>query len=467
MSTRYTAADVATWCGGTVLQGSPLDKLTGLTIDTRSIAPGQLFAAIVGPNHDAHEYLAQAARAGAGCLLINADRESKLSGVTELPVVAVADTTRGIGDLAAGHRRRFEGTVIGLTGSSGKTTTKEMTASVLEAAGPCLKTRGNLNNDYGVPLTLMAREDRHQRAVIEMGMNHRGEIARLAEIAQPDVGLITNIGTAHIEFLGSQSEIAAEKGDLFAALPATGIAVANWNDENVREQSRRAKGEVLFFGIDPEAAVRAVDVRFDPEGVFHFTLVTPKGQLAVGVSGLGETTIINALAAAAVGIACGLEPELVASGLANYRGVPGRMDRRTLDRNITLIDDSYNANPQSMGASISSLATLKGKARALAVLGPMGELGEDAEQAHREAGKQVFEAGVVLLVTLGDGGRDIAEGAIAAGMAVQQVHCCDTHEAAVGVLTNAMREGDWILVKGSRAAQMERIVELLSSEEPR
>ncbi|MBW2295069.1 MAG: hypothetical protein JRG94_22590, partial [Deltaproteobacteria bacterium] len=314
MSTRYTPADVATWCSGTVLQGSPLDKLTGLTIDTRSIAAGQLFAAIVGPNHDAHEYLSQAADAGAGCLLINADRESKLSDVAELPVVAVADTTRGIGDLAAGHRRRFEGTVIGLTGSSGKTTTKEMTASVLEAAGPCLKTRGNLNNDYGVPLTLMSREDRHQRAVIEMGMNHRGEIARLAEIAQPDVGLVTNVGTAHIEFLGSQSEIAAEKGDLFAALPAEGIAVANWDDKHVREQSRRARGEVLSFGIAPEAAVRAVDVRFDPEGVFRFTLVTPKGQLEVDVSGLGETTIINALAAAAVGVACGLEPELVARG---------------------------------------------------------------------------------------------------------------------------------------------------------
>jgi len=467
MSTRYTPADVATWCSGTVLQGSPLDKLTGLTIDTRSIAAGQLFAAIVGPNHDAHEYLSQAADAGAGCLLINADRESKLSDVAELPVVAVADTTRGIGDLAAGHRRRFEGTVIGLTGSSGKTTTKEMTASVLEAAGPCLKTRGNLNNDYGVPLTLMSREDRHQRAVIEMGMNHRGEIARLAEIAQPDVGLVTNVGTAHIEFLGSQSEIAAEKGDLFAALPAEGIAVANWDDKHVREQSRRARGEVLSFGIAPEAAVRAVDVRFDPEGVFRFTLVTPKGQLEVDVSGLGETTIINALAAAAVGVACGLEPELVARGLANYRGVPGRMSKRTLNHGITLIDDSYNANPQSMRASISSLASLKGKGRAVAVLGAMGELGEDAEQAHRDAGKQIFETGTELLVTLGDGARGIAEGAIAAGMAKHQVHCCDSHEAVVDVLTSSMREGDWVLVKGSRAAHMERIVELLSSEEPR
>jgi UDP-N-acetylmuramoyl-tripeptide--D-alanyl-D-alanine ligase len=213
--------------------------------------------------------------------------------------------------------------------------------------------------------------------------------------------------------------------------------------------------------------VRAKDVRFDPEGVFHFTLLTPKGEVPVDVRGLGETTVINALAAAAVGIACGLEPELVASGLAHYQGIAGRMSKRSLDGNITLIDDTYNANPQSMSASISSLASLKGDGRALAVLGPMGELGENAEQAHRDAGKQVFEAGVALLVTIGDGGRDIAEGALAAGMAKQQVHCCDTHDAAVDALETAMRDGDWILVKGSRAAHMERIVELLSSEESR
>jgi UDP-N-acetylmuramoyl-tripeptide--D-alanyl-D-alanine ligase len=466
MSTRYTAADVASWCDGIVLRGSPTTSLTGLTIDTRNVAPEQLFAAIVGPNHDAHEYLSQAAAAGAGCLLVNSDRESQLTDTGDVPVVAVADTTRGIGDLAAGHRRRFEGSVIGLTGSSGKTTTKEMTASVLEAAGPCLKTRGNLNNDFGVPLTLMAREDRHERAVVEMGMNHRGEIARLAEIAQPNIGLVTNIGTAHIEFLGSQSEIAAEKGDLFAALPASGTAVANWDDPHVRAQSDRARCDVLSFGIDPEAAVRAVDIHFDPQGIFQFTLATPRGEAKVEVNGLGETTIINSLAAAAVGVACGLEAERVASGLANYRGVSGRMSKRTLDRNITLIDDTYNANPESMGASIASLAALKGKGRGLAILGSMGELGENAEQAHRDAGKQVFEAGIALLVTVGDGARGIGEGAIAAGMASGQVHCCETHDAAINVITDAMSEGDWILVKGSRAAHMERIVELLSSEEP-
>jgi UDP-N-acetylmuramoyl-tripeptide--D-alanyl-D-alanine ligase len=467
MSTRYTADDVVTWCSGTLLSGSPEASLSGLSIDSRSVSSGQLFAAIVGPHHDAHEYLAQAIDSGAGGLLIETDRETSWAPAGEVPVIAVSNTTRGIGDLAAGHRRRFSGTVVALTGSSGKTTTKEMAASVLETDGPCLKTRGNLNNDYGVPLTLLSREESQLRAVIELGMNHRGEIARLAKIVQPDIGLVTNVGTAHIEYLGSRQEIAAEKGDLFAALPKGGKAVANWDDAYVRRQSLRAACEVVSFGMDPEAMVRAIDVRFEPEGLFHFTLSTPRGQAEARVSGLGGTTVINALAAAAAGIACGLDPEGVARGLANYRGIAGRMSKKSLRRNITLIDDSYNANPQSMNAAIESLADLRGKGRAVAVLGEMAELGEAAEFAHRDAGKHVFESGIALLLTVGDGARDIAEGAVSAGMPIEQVHCCGTHEAAVNILADSSQEGDWILVKGSRASQMERVVEMLAHEETR
>lgn len=465
MSTRYTAADVVTWCGGTLLQGSPDAPLSGLSIDSRSIESGQLFAAIVGPNHDAHGYLSQAIGSGASGLLVEAGREANWGNASGLPVIAVPNTTRGIGDLAAGHRRGFKGTLVALTGSSGKTTTKEMTASVLESEGPCLKNRGNLNNDYGVPLTLLSREETHLRAVIEMGMNHRGEIARLAEIAQPDIGLVINIGTAHIEYLGSQAEIAAEKGDLFAALPAEGRAVANWDDANVRQQSQRAACDVVSFGMDPEAMVRAEDVRFDPEGLFHFTLATHRGIAEARVCGLGRTTVINALAAAATGIACGLEPSAVARGLADYRGIEGRMSKKSLHGNVTLIDDSYNANPQSMNAAIKSLADLRGSGRAVAVLGEMAELGDAAEQAHHDAGKLIYEAGVAMLLTVGEGAQGIAKGAVSAGMPIQHVHCCGTHEAAVSILTSSSQEGDWILVKGSRASKMNRVVEMLANEE--
>jgi len=465
MTTRYTVADVVAWCDGVRLQGDSKAALSGLSIDSRAIATGQLFAAVVGPNHDAHRYLDQAFTAGAGALLVQSDRIEDTKLPERVPVIALADTTRGIADLARHHRRGFEGTLVALTGSSGKTTTKEMVASVLETQGPCLKTQGNLNNEFGVPLTLLSREDEHERAVIELGMNHRGEIERLAAIVQPDIALVTNIGTAHIEYLGSQTEIAAEKGDLFAALSDDGTAVVNWDDARVRKQSARAAGAVLSYGTNPDAEIRADEIVFDSEGVFTFDLVVANHKTPVRVVGLGETTVINALAAAATGIACGLSASDVAQGLAAYRGIAGRMTKHNLARGVSLIDDSYNANPQSMGAAIESLAALSKQTRGIAVLGAMGELGPNAQQAHRDAGRQLFEAGIEQLLTIGEDARGIAEGALAAGMDARRAYLCDDHEAAVEWLEKSLREGDWLLVKGSRAAHMERIVESLSKEE--
>ena len=461
MSVRYTAADVAQWCGGEVVSGSPDTKLLGLAIDTRKVTPGCLFAAIVGPNHDAHKFLAQAKDAGASGLLVQTDSDVDLTAFADIAVIGVADTTKGIGDLATGHRGRFAGTVIALTGSCGKTTTKEMISAVLETAGPCLKTQGNLNNNFGVPLTLLSRRPEDVRAVVEMGMNHRGEIAVLANMGLPDIGLVTNVGTAHIEYLGSQEEIAAEKGDLFAALGTGGTAVANWDDPHVRAQSDRAAGRVISFGVNPDADVRAENARFEEDGAYHFTLLTPKGEAQVRIKALGDTTVINALAAAAVGVACDLSVETIAAGLGNYAGIAGRMGRHTLAGDVSLIDDTYNANPQSMSAAISSLAFLAAKGRGIAILGGMGELGADAPQAHRDAGKQVFEAGAALLVTVGDAAQGIAQGAGEAGMAAAQIHRCDTHEEAARAVQPALASGDWILVKGSRAARMERVVEEL------
>jgi len=461
MSVRYTAADVAQWCGGEVVSGSPDTELLGLAIDTREVTPGCLFAAIVGPNHDAHKFLAQAKDAGASGLLVQTGSDVDLTAFADIAVIGVADTTKGIGDLATGHRGRFAGTVIALTGSCGKTTTKEMISAVLETAGPCLKTQGNLNNNFGVPLTLLSRRPEDIRAVVEMGMNHRGEIAVLANMGLPDIGLVTNVGTAHIEYLGSQEEIAAEKGDLFAALGTGGTAVANWDDPHVRAQSDRAAGRVTSFGVNPDADVRAENARFEEDGAYHFTLLTPKGEAQVRIKALGDTTVINALAAAAVGVACDLSVETIAAGLGNYAGIAGRMGRHTLAGDVSLIDDTYNANPQSMSAAISSLAFLAAKGRGIAILGGMGELGADAPQAHRDAGKQVFEAGAALLVTVGDAAQGIAQGAGEAGMAAAQIHRCDTHEEAARAVQPALASGDWILVKGSRAARMERVVEEL------
>ena len=462
MSEAFSAAEVAEWCGGVLVQGEADARFEGISIDTRKLAKADLFVAIRGPNHDSHDYLGQAIAAGVGGLLIDSRRRDRVPEDAVLPVISVPDSTRGLGDLAAGHRSRFHGPVVALTGSSGKTTTKEMCASVLGVSRPCLKTEGNLNNEFGLPLTLMRREPEHAVLVVELGMNHRGEIARLAEIAQPNVAVITNIGTAHIEFLGSIEEIAAEKGDLFAAIQPDGIAVANWDDANVAAQSERCPGSELRYGVAAQAQVRAEKVRFVDEGAFEFELILPEASTPVRVEGLGETTIINALAAAAVGVACGSSADEIRTGLEHYSPIAGRMTRHSLARGITLIDDSYNANPQSMGAALESLSRLKGKARGIAVLGAMGELGDEAEAAHAAAGRKAAELGIDDLVVVGEAARSIVAGAARVASNPDRIHHFEGHGDAAEFLREIMEPGSWILVKGSRAARMERIVEALS-----
>jgi len=323
MSAPFKVSDASRWTDGELLRGDPATILDRVTSDSRTAGPGCLFIAIVGPNHDAHRFLPQVAKSGASAVMIERGRPLDPSWEGALPVLTTTNTTQALGALAAGHRARFEGTVIAITGSSGKTTTKEMCASILQRVAPCLKTEGNLNNQFGLPLTLLRREADHASAVIELGMNHRGEIATLAAIARPDVGLITNVGTAHIEYLGSEAEIAREKGDLYAALPPTGIACANFDDPRVVEQAKRAPCPVLGYGCEQEASVRARNVRFLPEGRFAFEIETPEVTREVEVRGLSTTTVINALAATTVALAVGRSLDDVAAFLVTL-GVPSR-----------------------------------------------------------------------------------------------------------------------------------------------
>ena len=358
----------------------------------------------------------------------------------------------------------FRGPLVGLTGSSGKTTTKEMCAAVLSVQAPCLATRGNLNNDYGVPLTLLAREPAHELAVVELGMNHRGEIARLAAIAEPQIGLVTNIGTAHIEFLGSREAIADEKGDLFAALPADGVACVNLDDERVTTQAKRAPCVSLIYGRSAQADIRASDVTFDA-GRFTFGVDVPESRCEVQVRGLSETTVINALAATAVGMAAGLSLGQVAQGLADYQPIAGRMTPVPLDSGVTLIDDSYNANPDSMAQALESLRSLARASRAIAVVGDMGELGAQAEAAHRETGACAARLGIDALFALGQHADLVCEGAVAAGLARSAVATVASHEDAAEQADALAQRGDWVLIKGSRAMQMERVVAALAGSE--
>ncbi len=299
MSVPFRAGEAAEWSGGNLLRGRPEAVFAGASIDSRSVASGELFLAIVGPNHDGHDYLAAAAERGAAGLVVGRGRELPADLAVDLPVIAVEDTTVALGAIASGHRRGYRGPLVAITGSNGKTTTKEMCAAILSVAQPCLKNRGNLNNQFGLPLTLLSRVETDQRIVVELGTNHRGEIAALAKIAAPTVGVVTNIGTAHIEHLGSCDEIAREKGDLLASLPRNGSAVVNADDPYAAELAARTQGRVLHFGCGADADVGAESTSLRDGHGFAFSLRSPEGRVDVEVAGLGETTVTNALAAAA------------------------------------------------------------------------------------------------------------------------------------------------------------------------
>ncbi len=458
MSATFSAAQARDWMDARLAAGDPDARFGAVSIDTRTLEKGALFVAIRGPHHDAHAYLDRALAGGAGGLVVEAGRGD--AGDADV-VLEVDDTTRALGALAAGHRGEFDGPVVGITGSNGKTTTKEMCAAILEQAGPCLRNRGNLNNEYGLPLTLLEREAHHRAAVVELGMNHRGEIARLAAIARPTVGVLTNVGTAHIEHLGSQDAIAVEKGDLLATLPADGTAAVNADDPRCVEQAARTAARVIHFGLAADADVRAEDVRSDSEG-FAFALESPEGRVDVRVPGLGETTVINALAAAAGALAAGASLAQVRAGLAGYVPADGRMQRHSLPRGVELIDDSYNANPQSVAAALQSLARLKGRGRALAVLGDMGELGAESEPAHRAAGRLAADLHIDLLFAVGDHAGEVAAGARDAGMDAARIHVAADPAETSERLRAVLEENDWVLVKGSRSMRMERVVEALA-----
>jgi UDP-N-acetylmuramoyl-tripeptide--D-alanyl-D-alanine ligase len=461
VSARLGIADVVRWTGGELAAGDAASACRGVTIDSRRVAPGVLFVAIRGPRHDAHAFLADAVGAGAAGLLV--ERGAGLpANLGACSVVAVDDTTRALGALAAGHRAGFRVPVVAITGSNGKTTTKEMCAAILGAAGPCLKTEGNLNNQFGLPLTLLRLAPEHRAAVVEIGMNHPGEIAPLAAIAAPTVGVITNVGTAHIEHMGSREAIAREKGALFAALAPDGVAVANADDPLALAQLSRTRARSVTFGRGPGAQVRATrEAPLGERGV-AFELATPAGTAGVRVAGVGRIPVVNALAAAAAALAVGATLEQVADGLEAYRPPAGRLEPLALPHDVTLLNDSYNANPQSMEVALRSLAELKGASRGLAVIGDMGELGTTAREAHRAAGRLAAELGLDLLFALGEHGGEVVAGALEGGMdRARAVSSRDADELTARI-RSALRGGDWVLVKGSRAMRMERIVQALA-----
>lgn len=412
--------------------------------DSRADVAGALFVALRGERFDAHQFVADVLARGAAAVMIAAD-----SGLAVSPAILVPDTRTGLGQLANWHRGQMPARLVAITGSNGKTTVKEMTAAILRAeAGDdaVLATQGNLNNDYGLPLTLLRLTPMHRYCVAEMGMNHPGELDYLTHIATPDVALINNAQRAHLEGLGSLDAVARAKGEIYAGLRADGIAIINADDAHAGLWQAKAGGHaVLSFGLSEKATVRAE--RNGSVLIVH----TPQGRIETTLAALGEHNTRNAAAATAAALALGASIEAVARGLASYAGVKGRLQIHDCILGARLIDDTYNANPDSVSAAIAVLAAEPGQ-RVL-VLGDMGELGLDAVQLHAEIGQRARAAGIHRLYALG---HLAVHAARAFGDGGQHFELIEDLLAGV---ENALGPQVTVLVKGSRFMKMERVVQ--------
>lgn len=433
-------------------------NFSGVTTDSRKIATGDLFVALKGERFDGHDYVMQCLEQGAVAAIV--DERSAVSGQQSAkPLLAVKDTRLGLGELAAYWRSKFSFPLAAITGSNGKTTVKEMLASILRAASSqdgVLATEGNLNNDIGLPLTLLKLRANHRYAVAEMGMNHPGEIAYLTKLAQPTVALVNNAGAAHLEGLGSVEAVARAKGEIFSGLAIDGIAVINADDAYAslwRELA--APRKVLTFGLENVADVSASYV-LEADGV-ALILKTPEGNadLRLGVPGLHN--LKNALAASAAALAMHVPMRAVVEGLKAFGGVKGRLQGKSGCCGAVIIDDTYNANPASMRAAIGVLAAIPGKK--IFVMGDMGELGDDAAAMHRAIGAEAKAAGIEALFALGTMTTEAV-----AGFGAGAAHF-ETLEELAATVRGQLATGVTVLVKGSRFMRMERVVEVLMEKE--
>jgi UDP-N-acetylmuramoyl-tripeptide--D-alanyl-D-alanine ligase len=484
---RFTSDELAAATGGRWI-GSPPASLEGVSTDTRTLTPGSLFVALRGERFDAHDYLAEAAAKGAAAAVVSerwlnetvhpepldsgpsalrsgqAESKGAQAGPASMPALVVADTLVALGAIAHHHRRRFGIPFVGVTGSNGKTTTREMIAAILAARGKVLKTEGNLNNEVGVPLTLLGLDETHASAVIEMGMNHPGEIARLAAIAAPQVGVVTLAAPAHLEGLGTVEAVADAKAELYQGLPAGGIAIANADDARMLRRAQASGRRMLTFaaGRGRRGDVVVLEITGQGEDGLRFVLGVGNREVNVHIPALvGAHNAMNAAAAAAAAIALGATDREIAEGLAQVRPVGRRLRLDRLASGLQLVDDCYNANPASMSAALRTVVELAAGAggRPAAVLGDMLELGAFEQEAHRALGAEAARAGVRLLAAFGPRSRATAEAARAAGL--PEVFHTEALDALVAWARAEVQPSDVLLVKGSRGMKLERLVEAL------
>ena len=408
-----------------------------------------------GERFDGHDYLGQAVKNGAAACL----SEEVVAGLN-VPVVRVPDTLRALGDIAAAYRLQLHGPLVAVTGSAGKTTTKEMLAGILERVASGLKTAGNFNNLIGLPLTLFRLTEEHQWAVLEMGTSALGEIERLTEIAQPTIGIITNIGEAHLETLHGLDGVARAKGELFAGMRG-GTAIINLDDQRVASLPVANGVKKLTYGLSEEAQVRAEAIA-DEAGTWSFDLLCAGERHRVKLTVPGRHNVMNALAAAAAAQEMNVPVVDIVAGLCEFVTIQGRMNLFPLPCGGLLLDDSYNSNPLAAGAALEALASLKGQGRRVAVLGDMLELGNNSTTLHEELGRHAAKV-ADLLIAVGSFAEALCRGAQQAGLKPEQLVRLENVAAAIDYFHNQQRSGDRILVKGSRGVHLDRLTETLRS----
>lgn len=450
----FTVQEILEATGGTLMQ-TGAEKFSDIVTDTRKVGENTLFVALKGERFDGHDFVATAAAGGAAGVVVSRDIPP-----VDAAVIRVSDTLAAYQSLARFHRNRFQIPVLAVTGSNGKTTTKDILAAILSAKLQVLKTKANYNNEIGLPLTLLELAPSHQAAVVEMGMRGLGQIAQLAAIACPTIGIVTNVGETHMELLGSIEAIARAKSELIQCLPDHSAAVLNADDPHVRAMARFAKGRVILFGWSQEADVRVVDVWSEGVGTaFCCSFKEQRTHFRLPLA--GRHNVANALAAIAAALALGLTMEEIKRGLAAVQ--PSRM-RLSIEKyeTYTVLNDAYNASPASTYAALTTLKEVAA-GRCVAVFGDMLELGEISQVSHEAVGRQMAELGVSVVVTLGEMAQYTARAAEKAGCPV--VKACLGHLEAAEALKKVIQKGDTILFKGSRGMKMEKIIECMGFDD--
>ena len=446
-------SQIAAWAGGRLVGGDSTATVTTVSSDSRALKPGDLFLAIRGEKFDGHTFLTEAARLGA----IGAIVETETPGLpASFASIVVEDSVRGLQSLATGYRNALRLKSVCITGSNGKTSTKDLCASVFARRFSVTRTLGNLNNHLGLPFSILRADSSHDIGVFEIGMNHAGEIAPLAAIARPDIAIISNVGVAHIEFLGSREAIAREKGTLAEAVSEKGTVILNADDDFTPSIAQRTRARVVTAGLRA-GDVRGTDLEQLSTGI-RFRLHAAGQSVQADLPVPGEHMVRNALLACAAGISLGLSLDECAAGLRALQLTAGRLTQKTIG-GIRILDDTYNANPDSMAAALVTLARMPVEGSRIAVLGGMGELGKESERGHRSVGEVAGREKIGCVITVGESAGWIAEAAEKSGVA-RIIRTADAEEAA-RVLGDIAKPGDTVLVKASRSARLERIVQAM------